>query len=76
MKIVRELTDCYFADVKPGTVFVGKENIYMAIKPITENDLGFDFNAVNLETGELTYFSESDFVQLVDAELYVRPVEI
>lgn len=73
MRIVRELTDCYFADIKPGTVFAGKENIYMVIKPITDCDLGVKLNAVNLETGELIHYLDEDFVQLVDAELYVRP---
>lgn len=73
MRIIREPTEYYFADVKIGTVFAGNENIYMAIGSITESELGLEFNAVNLETGELAYFSEADFVQLVDAELSVRP---
>lgn len=73
MKIVREPTDYYFADVKPGMVFAGKENIYMAIESIIDHGLGLELNAVNLETGELAYFAEADFVQLVDAELSVKP---
>lgn len=72
MKIVKESADHYFADVKPGTVFAGKENIYMAIEPIIDQGSGLEVNAVNLETGKLVHFSDADFVQLVDAELSVR----
>ena len=62
----------YFGNIEPGTVFARGDSIYMAIEPITENDLGVELNAVNLETGELAHYLDTDFIQVVDAELCVR----
>ena len=72
IKDFRKPTNYQFKDVEPGTVFAREDTLYMAIEPITENDLGLDLNAVNLETGELAYYCDTDFIQLVEAELCVR----
>lgn len=61
-----------FRDIEPGTVFSVEDSIYMAIDPIEEKELGVCLNAVNLDTGELAHYFDTDFIQLVDAELCVR----
>ena len=55
--------DDYFGNIEPGTVFAVEDSIYMAIEPIEEKELGVQRNAVNLDT---------DFIQVVEAELCVR----
>ena len=55
--------DDYFGNIEPGTVFAVEDSIYMAIEPIEEKELGVQLNAVNLDT---------DFIQVVEAELCVR----
>ena len=72
IKDFRKPTNYQFMDIEPGTVFAREDTLYMAIEPITENDLGVFLNAVNLETGELAHYLDTDFIQLVDAELCVR----
>lgn len=62
----------FFGNLTPGTVFSVNDAFYMAIEPITENDLGVELNAVNLETGELAHYLDNDFIQVVEAELCVR----
>lgn len=62
----------YFGNIEPGTVFVVKDSIYMAIEPIEEKVLNIFLNAVNLETGELAHYFDTDFIQIVEAELCVR----
>ena len=62
----------FFGNIEPGTVFVVKGNFYMAIEPIEEKNLDVFLNAVNLETGELAHYFDTDFIQVVDAELCVR----
>ena len=62
----------YFGNIEPGTVFVVENNVYMAIEPIEEKELGVFLNAVNLDTGELAHYLDTTAVQLVDAELCVR----
>lgn len=62
----------FFGDIEPGTVFAVEDNIYMAIEPIEEKELGVFLNAVNLETGELAHYFDTDFIQVVEAELCVR----
>ena len=62
----------YFGNIEPGTVFVVENSVYMAIEPIEEKELEVLLNAVNLETGELAHYLDTDFIQLVDAELCVR----
>ena len=62
----------YFGNIEPGTVFAVEDNIYMAIEPIEEKELGAFLNAVNLETGELAHYFDTTAIQIVDAELCVR----
>ena len=62
----------YFGNIVPGTVFVINNAFYMAIEPIAKDELGFSLNAVDLDTGELAHYFDTDFIQLVEAELCVR----
>ena len=62
----------YFGNIEPGTVFAVADGIYMAIEPIEEKELGVFLNAVNLETGELAHYFDTDFIQVVETELCVR----
>ena len=61
-----------FGNIEPGTVFAVKGSFYMAIEPIEEKNLDVFLNAVNLETGELAHYFDTDFIQVVEAELCVR----
>ena len=72
IKDFRKPVNYCFGDIEPGTVFAREDTLYIAIEPITENDLGVELNAVNLETGELAHYLDNDFIQLVEAELCVR----
>ena len=65
IKDFRNPENC-FGDLVPGTAF------YMAIEPIAKDELGFSLNAVDLDTGELAHYFDTDFIQLVEAELCVR----
>lgn len=71
IKDFRKPTNYQYLDIEPGTVFAKGDTIYMAIEPM-DVDCGLSVNAVNLETGELTFCMDADFIQLVDAELCVR----
>lgn len=62
----------YFRNIERGTVFAIEDRICMAIELIEEKESGVFLNAVNLETGELTYCFDTDFIQPVEAELYVK----
>lgn len=62
----------YFGNIELGTVFVVDNSVYMAIPPIEEKELGMPLNAVNLETGALTYYLDTTAIHIVDAELCVR----
>ena len=62
----------YFGNIAPGTVFAVKGSFYMAIEPIEEKNLDVFLNAVNLETGELAHYFDTDFIQVVEAELCMR----
>ena len=62
----------FFGNIEPGTVFAVKGSFYIAIEPIEEKNLGVFLNAVNLETGELAHYFDTDFIQVVEAELCVR----
>lgn len=73
MKIIKQSVYHHFGEIKPGTVFSGDEVICMAIEPVVKTDTGAVlFNAVNLETGELIHFFDSDLIQFVEAELYFK----
>ena len=62
----------FFGNIEPGTVFAVKGSFYMAIEPIEEKNLDVFLNAVNLETGELAHYFDTDFIQVVEAELCMR----
>ena len=62
----------YFKNIELGTVFAIEGRICMAIELIEEKESGAFLNAVNLETGELAYYFDTDFIQVVEAELCVR----
>ena len=62
----------YFKNIELGTVFAIEDRICMAIEPIEEKGLGVYLNAVNLDTGELAHYFDTDSIQLVEAELCVR----
>ena len=72
IKDFRKPVSYNFGDIEPGTVFAVKGSFYMAIEPIEEKELGVPLNAVNLDTGELAHYFDTDFIQLVEAELCVR----
>ena len=62
----------YFKNIDLGTVFAIEGRICMAIELIEEKESDVFLNAVDLETGELTYYFDTDFIQPVEAELCVR----
>ena len=72
IKDFRKPVSYNFGDIEPGTVFAVKGSFYMAIEPIEEKKLGVFLNAVNLDTGELAHYFDTDFIQVVEAELCVR----
>ena len=72
IKDFRKPVNYNFGDIEPGTVFAIGDCIYMAIELIEEKESGVFLNAVNLETGELAHYFDTDFIQLVEAELCVR----
>ena len=72
IKDFRKPVNYNFGDIEPGTVFAVEDSIYMAIEPIEEKELGVPLNAVNLDTGELAHYFDTDYIQLVEAELCVR----
>lgn len=72
IKDLRKLPTYNFGDINPGTVFSVNDNFYMAIELIEEKESSVFLNAVNLETGELAYYFDTDFIQIVEAELCVR----
>ena len=61
----------YFGSIEPGTVFCVDGSFYMAIDLIEEKELSVHFNAVNLDTGGLAYYLDTDLIELVKAELCV-----
>ena len=72
IKDLRKPEIIFFGNIEPGTVFAVKGSFYMAIEPLEEKELGVHLNAVNLDTGELAHYFDTDFIQLVEAELCVR----
>ena len=72
IKDLRKPEIIFFGNIEPGTVFAVKSSFYMAIEPIEEKNLDVFLNAVNIETGELVHYSDTDFIQVVEAELCVR----
>ena len=72
IKDFRKSVSHNFGDIEPGTVFAIGDRICMAIELIEEKESDVFLNAVDLETGELTYYFDTDFIQPVEAELCVR----
>ena len=72
IKDFRKPVNYNFGDIEPGTVIIEENSVYMAIEPIEEKELEVLLNAVNLETGELAHYFDTDFIQIVEAELCVR----
>lgn len=59
-----------FSAIKTGDVFKEEHSIFMAIEEV-ENKNGGSYNAVDVETGELTHFYASEKVIALKAELVV-----
>lgn len=68
MKIERKdkQTTLYFREIEEGTVFISCDDgdICMKTGYIKDNDGNEECNAVILETGELVFFEEYEFVIL------------
>ena len=67
MKIERKdkQTTLYFREIEEGTVFIHCEgDVCMKTSYIKDNDGNEECNAVILETGELTFFEDDEFVTL------------
>lgn len=67
MKIERKdkQTTFYFREIEEGTVFIsGDGDVCMKTGYIKDNDGNEECNAVILETGELTFFEDHEFVTL------------
>lgn len=76
MKIERkdQQTILYFGEIEEGTVFISCDgDVYMRTGYIKDNDSVEECNAVLLETGELTFFEDHEFVTLpASAKLVVE----
>ena len=59
-----------FATIKKGDVFKDECSIFMSIEDV-ENKNGGSYNAVDVETGELTHFYADEKVFALKAELVV-----
>ena len=59
-----------FCDIKTGDVFKNDCGIFMAIERVEDKNGGF-YNAVDVETGELTLFYADEKVVALKAELVV-----
>lgn len=59
-----------FGTIRKGEVFKDEYSIFMAIEEV-ENKNGGSYNAVDVETGELTHFYADEKVVALKAELVV-----
>lgn len=59
-----------FGSIKKGDVFKDEYSIFIAIEEV-ENKNGGSYNAVDVETGELTFFYADEKVFALKAELVV-----
>lgn len=59
-----------FGTIRTGDVFKDEHTIFMAIEEV-ENKNGGSYNAVDVETGELTHFYADEKVFALKAELVV-----
>ena len=64
----------YFREIEEGTVFIsGDGDICMKTGYIKDNDGNEECNAVLLETGELVFFEDHEFVTLpANAKLVIE----
>ena len=64
----------YFGEIEEGTVFISCDgDVCMRTGYIKDNDSVEECNAVLLETGELTFFEDHEFVTLpASAKLVVE----
>lgn len=60
-----------FGTIKNGDVFKDEWGIFMAIKEVEDKN-GGSYNAVDVETGELTHFYADEKVFALKAELVVN----
>ena len=76
MKIERKdkRVTLYFREIEEGTVFIHCDgDVCMKTGYIKDNDGNEEYNAVILETGELTFFEGYEFVTLpVSAKLVIE----
>lgn len=71
MTIVRNDKNHFdFGNLENGDVFRYQDDVFMAIKEVKTKNDGI-YNAVDLETGELTLFYADEEVVAVKAELVV-----
>lgn len=64
----------YFGEIEEGTVFISNDgDVCMRTAYIKDNDSAEEYNAVLLETGEMTFFEDHEFVTLpASAKLVVE----
>ena len=64
----------YFGEIEEGTVFISCDgDVCMRTGYVKDNDNVEEYNAVLLETGELTFFEDHEFVTLpASAKLVVE----
>lgn len=72
MKIV-EQECCHFKEIKIGEVFVYKNELFMKIHSIgDDNGVDSGANAISLFDYLVMEFREDDVVQEIDAELHIK----
>jgi len=64
-----------FEELIRSAVFRTGNIFYMKTDSADENGTDVGVNAVNLSTGELTYFPSCTDVEVLDAKLIVTPIE-
>ena len=67
MKIERKdkQATLYFGEIEEGTVFIADDDFTcMKTSYIKDNDCNEEYNTVILETGELIFFEDHEFVTL------------
>lgn len=76
MKIERKNKQAtlYFREIEEGTVFISGDDVTcMKTIYIKDNDCNEEYNTVILETGELIFFEDHEFVTLpVSARLVIE----
>ena len=59
-----------FATLKSGDIFKDESSVFLVIEEV-ENKRGGTYNAVDVETGELTHFYADEKVFALNAELII-----